>query len=780
MRALLRRRWNSFTEASNNQLDSAAQRIDTYLEGSYPVTSVILRKIGINSQSVLKESKEELDFAASKSGTILIAAISDTLGGFWDVIGTVLPSRQNLIPLTFKAIWTDNLRGVFFRGMGLNVLFIGMSTILVRSSDALFRAMLNKFIEEREENSDIRMYYDVLLVSNIIMLYQSRGIIIKIGKKLANKYLDYFYEDTLNNTIINEHALKSEIRPPLSSDSDIQLNALCDQKRLLSIDPRPAALKNLIRIKIFNSMEATSKDLIVLSILLFNYLFIGSRVITVGGWLLRARILGKDLGITQLLAMGISNQHLENILGHRNFRFLGEGIAYFGAYDIVQRIFNDRLGMNDPLFNLTIASLVYKFCIVSNYMKVLNLRESDCKEKGLNLSSHYRPFLIDPALNKIAARIESRIRRREEERPEPPAIVKLSEEINASKENMKGMEAAWWEGLFKKQLSHAERGILQVHATNLIFVLSTIRYKRTISKEMLENFLGLIFPKRFLEIIMSICNEITDDRIDNLIRFLMLHQKAEFDDWISYHSQDKKPSAEALLEGLMISELPYNKIDVSEIHKEIAKRMACWDKTIIDIDKVDEEVNPDDVLNAHVSAQYETVADEDTIRELVSPIQTIPDKLIESIRRPVVQFLYNLDTARSNGTNTLQFLADSTAESASSLKQKVEDHVPGGTTTLKVAALASPIVMGGAIGVGLGLSAAAVSTVGEYADEIGTGVRVGANVVTTVAVAAESQPLGLSGSVSSLYARAETSASNLRDWWYTTSPTAIPQSHSHP
>ncbi len=823
-RALCRRRWNSLREATNNRLDALAQRLDIYLQGRYPITSAILRKIGINSQLILKESREEIHFAASKLGTTLVAAISDTVGGFFDVAATFLPSRQNPIPLTFRAIWSGNLNGVFFRGVGLNVLFVGVGTLLVRGPDIVLRyAMaspkvlsLDEFIEDEDNAAGPKLYY-VLLVSNLLVAYQFRKTIKEISKILGKKCLNFFYEDAFNNTLINEHAMRSEIKPPLSSDSHIQLKELCDQKRLLSIDPRPAALKNLIRFKIFSSMEATAKDLIVLSLLLFNHVFIGSRLFTVAGWLLRARILGKDLGASQLLAMGISNQHLQNIQGHRNFRFLGEGIAYFGAYDAVQRICNHYLGMNDPVFNLAIANLVYKFCIVSNYMKIWNLREEDYKEKGLNFSSVYRPHLIDPAIDRIALRIESRIRRREEERAEAPAIVKLTQELKLSKEvqkskdgeenkdnkenkenekiseiaseaqpqqdlaqaQKKSAEALWWEDIFKRQLSSAERDILQIHAPNLIFVLSTIRYKRSISREMLENFLGLIFPKRLLEIIMSISNEITDERIDNLIRFLILHQKSEFDEWVYFHDdQDKKLFTEALLEGVITSELSYNKINVTKIHEETAKLMACWDKAIIDVDKVDEQESPDGVLNALVSAQYETVKDEEEIRTLVSPIQSIPDKLLESIRRPMIQFLHNLSTARSNGTNTLQFLADGTAEGVSSLKRKVEDNVPGGTTTLKVAALASPIVMGGAVGVGLGLSAAAVSTVAENADEIGTGVRVGANVVTAVAVAAESQPLGLSGSFSSLYNRAQNSATGLRDWLYATEKDKKPESKS--
>ena len=678
-------------------------------------------------------------------------------GAAADVIATFLPSRENMLPLTFRAIGSGNLSGVFFRAAGLNTIFIMAGTVSLKGPEMAYRYLMDlRSPKGEEQNESIHKLYYSLLLMNLLIAYKFRKNIaintLKLSKFIAAKSLAFLYEDTLNNTLINEHAMRSEVRPPLSSESHIQLKELCDQKRLLSIDPRPAALKNLIRFKIFSSMEATGKDLLVLALLLFNQFFIGSRLLTVSGWLLRARILGKDLGISQLAALGISNQHLQNIQGHRNFRFLGEGIAYFGAYDVVQRIFNHYLELNNPLLNIAISSLVYKFGIVSNYMKVLTMREEDYKEEGMNFSSMYRPQFINPAIDRIALRIEGRIRRRDEERAETPAIEKIYKEVKATEKNEKNIveavqgqpsgeeqkknaETEWWNRLFKRLLSPAERDILQIHAPNLIFLLSTIRYKRSISPEKLENFLGLIFPKRVLEILLSISNEMTDERIDNMIRFLLIHQKSEFEDWIFYHSQEQKPSLEALLEGVMTSELPYNKIDVKEIHRTTAKLMECWDKSIINIEKVDEQENPDEVLNALVSKQYETLEDEDEIRTVASPIQTTREMVLEYIRRPAIQFLYNLSTARSNGTNTLQFLAEGTAESVSSLKRNIEAHVPGGTTTLKVAALASPIVMGGPVGVGLGLSAAAVSTVAEHADEIGTGVRVGASVVTAVAQA---------------------------------------------
>jgi len=753
IRANLTRKWNQLKNKVRERLDRTAENLDASLNDRYPITTRFLTKIGITSQNILYETEEGIHYLNEKASSALSTtrqAFIDTARGFVDVASTFLPSTSSLIPSTLKAIFTGNLGQNFVRAVSLNGIMIGLGTFFLKWPELAYQYLLRKEAE-REEPYGKGFY--VLAIMNLYVGY-------KLSQMLAFKLSSVFYEDALNNTIINEYAANSEVRPILKKETQAQLAKLCEPSSLLAVDPRPKAIKNLIRSKIFSSTEATLKDLFVIGALLFNHWFIGSRVIEVGGWIGRAWILGKDLGTSQLISTGMANVHVNRIKGHRNFNFLGKGIAHFGLYEVIQRYYNHFLGVNNVFLNLVIASLVYKFSIVSNYMTKIKLQEADYTHEGSNLDLYIQHVLVDPVLNWTGEKLQKRINRKSEAGPklvqekpvENKAVanevkalvegvdVKTRVDTKVGKEQaLKQKEEFWWNNLMKMKLTPAERVLLQIHAANLIYLFSTIKQKRSQKGQQLVIFLASFFPRQIKDVLKSIFEEITDERIDNVIRFLLIHIKSEFEEeWVSIQKEKKTSMEHRHDENLEDLVMPFSKEKIDEIHHKVAKSLKCWDAGIIIPSELDEQEDSDQLLKAVVANQYHLMEDsdsddEDVVRTKVSAAQSAVEVFNERVFFAFKQVYHDLVTAETSA-DALKVLSTRAANGAASLREGIEANVPGGTRALKMMAVAGPIV-GGPVVSALALSAVAAATVADQADTI----KAGAKVINALDFGAESR-----------------------------------------
>lgn len=734
IRAFFRRHWNRLTDKIYQRLDEDADKIDDSLNTHYPLSTRFFRRLGLTPQTVLQEARVGSHYLVDKTKDLL-NGVRNAGNGFLDVVATFIPFLPNRTSIWW-AMGHKTLRKDFTRAAVRDGFFVILGTTLFKWPEIVYQYFIRKK-EEREEPFGMGFY--PLFLLNMALIYK----FIKL-RRMVSEFKHFLIEDILDTAVVNDKTSKLMVKHLLTDD----VKRLSKKSIANVLDPRPKAIKELIRTKIFATLESTIKDYFMLAVLAFNQTVIGSKFIAVSGWFVRARILGKDLGTTQLAATGLSNVHMRRIQGHRNFQFMGEGIAYLGLDELGRAVFFLMTGLNNSsLFNFPInvglSCLAYKISILSTYMKKMEIRETDWNQEGLNLDTFYRPITIDPVLNWSASRIKRRFQNNADIDVND-GDVKSKKEDQSAKAQLKEKEMQFWDKLMKKRLSKAEREFLQLHAENLIFFLSAFKQSRATGGEYCIKFLALLFPKPIQDIMKVGLDELSDDRIDSMITFLLINKKNNLsldgkmkknDTWVDVKDKRLKPKNtqppypiyEDELEEIELFDITPK--EIAAIHDAVAKTLECHNSGIIDIRAISEHDHPEEVFHAEVQHQYDSITDVETeARDTISPIQSTKDILIETFSMPVRQFLHNYRIAREAGVSRTRFIVNGVSEGVSAMSHQIDNNIPGGKTTLKVAGMASSVV-GGPVTTVIGITAVVAHTVADNAPSIQAGAAMMGNLM---------------------------------------------------
>ncbi len=731
VRSFFRRGLNWTTDTVSKKLVNVADRADSHLNANYPLTAKILGKVGLSSRNVLTETRNGVDYLVdtTKDG------LRNTVEGFSAITATFLPTRTSV----WAAITHRHLRTDFFRAVGRDGIFVGAATfgtLLLNRLQDYSALAYQYFMGKREEREnpyayDKGFYFFALL--NLYMMYKFVQLT-NIGSFLAQRTRNYLAEGTLDSIVINDRASKLPMRPQLTDN----LKKLSEERSVVIFDPRPKAIRQIIRIKFFSSLEALVKNVVVGSLLFFNQMLIGSKFIAIVGWLIRARIMGKELDTSQLASLNISDTHLRRLKGHTNWRSFGSGGAQLGLYELIQTVFYNYTGLNNPLINFGIANLVYNFSMVAAHLQRLNLKEEYWNKEGVNLNRFYGPLLLDPILNWGAAKLEKKLKKSEDvnvKKVDNGEKNEQSEKEEASYKVLKDQkENEFWENLSKIKLSPAARAVVQINAENLIFLLSTFKQSRASGVDYLVKFVALLFPQHVHNIVMVGLKELTDDRIHKLTQFLLCHQKSPLSKVDGPKDDEQYVFITVPSQRLTaVDEFDRKEVfdvteDISRIDRGVAETLKCYKSGILDVDEVDE--HPNSILTALVEEHYGPLTDEREARIEVPPSSV--GAMCERVSIPVQQFLFNLQTARREGFSTPRILADTITNGAHALREGIENNVPGGVPTVQAFSMV-PVVLGGGVGATIGLAAAAASTIAGNASSIETGVNLFRNVAEGIA-----------------------------------------------
>jgi len=532
--------------------NSVATNLDANLQKSRPVVAQMLNKFGITPRTAINEVQALFGFLAEK-GKDLVGAATDLGLGFWEVTATFLPlksynSLKPGMPKILSSIRVPELSKDFKRGVSRNLFFllynVALYSPVLASSylTALYKRFLSNSNGENQINNSYGNAFYFLAAFNLLMIYKFLGY-----GRLLSKYKAFLYEDTLNSIVINEKA--SRLVTTSIFDSLIKEDSNKGTQSLF-FDPRPESLKKIIGAKIFASTEALINDTLMLGLLAFNDMVIGSRFITGAGLAIRSYIMGKDLGTSRLATTGLSGERQKRIKKNRHGRFTGQGAAFFSAGYLSQSLFYSKLGLTASIFalpvNWAIASLLYKFFMVSSYAIEIEARDADWDErKGISFTEIFQPIFFDPLIERYLNRIERKLKagskliKSDKEQKERVEITKVDTHISANTNDEKSLvvvsvennakqvteqESLFWNNLMKNELIEAETAFLKIHATNLIFLLSIFQQSRASGGQYFVSLLSLVFPRRIQEIIKICLKELTDNRIEQMIKFLVMHE----------------------------------------------------------------------------------------------------------------------------------------------------------------------------------------------------------------------------------------------------------------
>lgn len=798
VRVFFRKKWNVVAGAVSTRLDWVAKKFDVGFSTNYPLSATALGKLGITPGTVLNEVRSGINNKRVR----LTTGLKDAVYGAWRVTATFLPSPSTTslskwVPRVVKAISQDELEEEFSRSVNRNLGFAFAGTILLGWPNFLrylvIRYLINRGNDDNNgENNNNNSYgwgFYTLATLNLLMICE----LIRSGP-LRSKIITFLIQDTLGDSVISAKALSLEMSQ-LSPD----LKKLSTNGGMTLIDPRPESLKRLVRTKVFASSEAFAKDLIVLAGVSFNNLFIDSRFIEYTGWLLRARILGKDLGSLQLTASGIPNVYLRRVQGHRNWDFLGQGAVYFALGDSAFWLFQWVTGLGPVVsfpVRIAISRLIYKLSIVSAAVKEMDITEADWAKPGMNFDTVYRPFLIDPLLNHcftnpLLAIIERKLRG-ETERNTEEIKEKLEQAISTSDtaelkvesegtalqsqaqaqvlETTETPEAQFLSKLARQKLTKTERAFLRIYAPNLIFFLETFKKARAHGVDSLIRFLSWIFPKGAQEIMRSFLEVLTDDRVDQMMKFLLHHQR-------SYlikpppSKPDTRDQGYTWLETEIktadkLDDNDKDEIEVFDIRESIpeisAVDLALFENLIllgkdgktkiIDEHVLDEADNPDLLLAAYKAAQYTSPDDPSdaearaadrtqyssekkptSTNSAATALQTLKEDLYSI---PIREILRTLESAKAAGPAAfIPMFAGGVVNKAKAMNASMCANIPGGGTTVQMAAIvAAPLI--GAPAVVAGATVVAASAVARNADAITAGAAVAERFLQSVLPAA--------------------------------------------
>lgn len=409
-----------------------ADKVEPNFSKDHPIAARVLKFVGFTAETVSSATEDVLGYFVEK-GKDLGGGLKDVIIGAWTVTSTFLPinsatSLRPAMPKVLRVIRDKTLREHFVRTQKRNLTFaIGYLALL--QWPLIYKKMFaREIINNPEENEPINSWFDTrfwmrlaingsLLASNLVMLFRIVG-----AKRLLSKIAEHFHDDTLDSMVISEKAsgladnkVFEELRKMQVNEN--QEDALELNLSAASIDKIKTSIKKIINTKIFTFTELLLKDKTMAALLAFNANVIESKFIAGSGWLIRARIMGKDLAATRLLSAGISNAHVRRIQGHRNFRYIGEGAVYLAMQEYGSLYFYRLLGSigltNIPLLsapaNIAIFSLFYNLGMVAANTEEIELREFDWNEEGVNLRDVYKPVFFDPVINRMVGWAERKL-----------------------------------------------------------------------------------------------------------------------------------------------------------------------------------------------------------------------------------------------------------------------------------------------------------------------------------------------------------------------------------
>lgn len=818
VRGTSRRSWNAFKDLFSRLVtDEVADWSDNTLKNNFPLTYEALRWCGITSRSLIYGLWNGVNYVAAKTLGRLLRSARDTAYGSWEVVAST--------PAFFSAIFNSGLRKNFLSAFGFNFVFGLVGTAFWKWPEWVYQYLWRS---QNERNNPYGKGFYLLALFNVL-------IVGYYFKKTFHLCVHFFRQNFLYNAIISDDLLRSGIHAPLNQVVVRRLAATHEEgafkkfvKGLLAqVGINPDVIKNLelsvkeinksIRTRIYDNTEITVKDGIMFGAFLINEYFIFSRALSVTIWLVRAYIVGKELGTNQLVVIGLSDDDIRRSQSNNHFHFLGAGATYSGFYELSFKFFGIT-GLNNLLLKPVISSLVYKFCIVSSHVKKVGLKDSDFVEEGVNFEKFYLP-LFNLGIDWCKAEIKKEMSRERGERvvaikthdvraknpqltitaPETKRVMETAQQaitsnskaetkpdavgigaqdkqgtpavkvepspkaaetkqtaegakIRSQKEENSEAGVTFWNKLDKKKLSEVEQTFLQIYATNLISVLTFIKENRGVKSEALIKALASSYSTRLEGIVGSLLAELTDERIDKIINFLYKNKKSELPDiWASVEEEkEKNPEGEDEEDcGEYVERVVIRKEKISMQDREVAKTLQSYSAGTIDVDEVDKQNDPSPVLGALTEVHY--VKDDETFADAtngVSSQQSSGDYIKESLSRPVQQLSFDLKNAEG-ATGVVQVLGGRLSAGATAIKDTIVTYIPGGTTTLKAAAVVTGAVTG-PVAATLAITATAASTVADYAPQIQMGAAVAtgaARGISSYASAAGSSPSTPSASI---------------------------------
>lgn len=492
------------------------EKIQNEISQRHPLLHFVFKTIGVTPYALLEGFFQYNVKVMRRFGNFTYHASSDVIAGFVNTIAVFRPTRAQWVPRVVLALKNEKLGVNVKKLVKVNGQLVLLGSLLLKWPNLILYYLNNDDSEslKHEDSNSISYVAYALYCTNLLIIYSCRG-------KVTTYIFNYLVNDILNNIIINDASAKTFCKRPMIVDN---IN-LSEQNSLLSALPS-LNFNGLIRSRALTMFDATVKDLILLGGALVNTYLIDSKMIGLGIWLVRARIMGKDLGTSQLAAFNISKLDLQKIQHHRNFRFLGDGLAYYMVMESGTWILK-LLGLNNPVSNFALTSLLYKLCIIGNYQRDIVVKKEDISEileaPNFNPGFLYDGINVEPLINWALTETVHYVSGSFKKADLLKKNFSNNEMVKKSK--VDDLKSKSENALMKIYFSESQKMFLLLHSENIYRLVLAIRISKDIEASFIMRYLMDYLPETIQRLFKILGNEITDKQLQDFADFIKIIKK---------------------------------------------------------------------------------------------------------------------------------------------------------------------------------------------------------------------------------------------------------------